>query len=183
MKSLTFVTKNKHKLDDAKKLLSDYEIHNISFDVPEIQSLNPEEIVEEKLIYAYQKVKEPCFVMDTSLFFDCLNGFPGPFIKFWFEETVGAEKTCEIANLFKKYGCQFTTVLGYYDGVETYFFKETLNGEIPTEPRGDNGYHWDVIFIPEGETKTFAEMDFEEKHQYAPQAKLFKKLSGFLNRS
>lgn len=176
MKKLTFVTQNKNKLADAQKLLLEFEIEHVDFEVPEIQSLNPKEIAEKKLEYAYGKVKQPCFVMDAALSFDCLNGFPGPFIKWWFEKTVGAEKTCQIAKLFGEFGCQWTTILGYFDGQDTHFLEETIKGTLPTEPRGTNGYHWDTIFIPEGETRTFAEMTFEEKQSYAPTKKLLNKL-------
>ncbi|HEY4509499.1 MAG TPA: non-canonical purine NTP pyrophosphatase [Candidatus Paceibacterota bacterium] len=173
---MTFVTQNKNKLADARKLLPEFEIEHIDFEVPEIQSLDLKEIAKKKLEYAYNKIKQPCFVMDASLSFDCLNGFPGPFIKWWFEKTVGAEKTCEIAKLFNVFGCQWTTVLGYFDGKDTHFLEETIIGTLPTEPKGTNGYHWDTIFIPEGETKTFAEMSFEEKQSYAPTKKLLHKL-------
>jgi non-canonical purine NTP pyrophosphatase (RdgB/HAM1 family) len=176
MKKITFVTQNKNKLEDAQKLLPEFEIEHIDFEVPEIQSLNPREIVEHKLNFAYEKIKKPCFVMDASLFLDCLNGFPGPFIKFWFEKTVGEEKTCEIANLFKEHGCKWTTVLGYFDGKSFHFLEETIQGKISEKPKGKNGYHWDTIFIPENETRTFAEMTFEEKQSYAVTKKLFERL-------
>ena len=180
MKQITFVTQNKNKLADAQKLLPDFEIEHIDFEVPEIQSLDPREIVEHKLRFAYEKVQKPCFVMDASLFLDCLNGFPGPFIKWWFEKTVGEQKTCEIATLFKNPVCKWTTVLGYFDGAETHFLEETVNGTIPEAPRGTNGYHWDTIFIPQGETRTFAEMTFEEKQQYAVTKKLLEKFATIL---
>jgi len=173
---ITFVTQNKNKLLDAQKLLPEFEIDHIDFEVPEIQSLNPREIVEYKIKYAYEKVLKPCFVMDTSLFLDCLNDFPGPYIKWYFEKTVGAEKTCEIAKLFNQHGCRWTTVLGFYDGNNTHFIEETVFGNIPTEPRGTNGYHWDVIFIPQGETRTLAEMTFEEKQKFAVTSKILKRL-------
>lgn len=179
---ITFVTQNKNKLADAQKLLNKYEIKNINFEVPEIQSMDTKEIVEYKIKYAYEKVQKPCFVMDASLFLDCLNSFPGPFIKWYFEKSVGAEKTCEIAKLFNEFGCKWTTVLGYYDGENTHFIEETVKGKIPTEPRGTNGYHWDVIFIPEGATRTFAEMNFEEKQSYAVTAKIFKEFEELLSR-
>lgn len=176
MKKLVFVTQNKNKLTDAQKLLSEFEIEHIDFEVPEIQSLDPKEIVKHKLEYAYDKVQKPCFVMDASLFLDCLDGFPGPFIKWWFEKTVGEEKTCQIAKLFNQYGCAWTTVLGYFDGKGTHFLEETIKGRLPETPRGMNGYHWDTIFIPEGETRTFAEMTFEEKQYYAVTKKLLNRL-------
>lgn len=179
-KSLVFVTQNQNKVSDAKKLMSDFKIDHIDFEVPEIQSLDPKEIISYKIKYAYEITKKPCFVMDASLFLDCLNGFPGPFVKWYFSKTVGAEKTCHIANLFKQSGCKWTTYLGYFDGVDTHFFEETVLGNLPPEPIGTNGYDWDVIFIPEGETRTFAQMNFEEKQEYAVTKKLLKQFSDFL---
>lgn len=110
--------------------------------------------------------------MDTSLSLDCLNGFPGPFIKWYFSNTVGAEKTCQIASLFNQFNCRWSTVLGYFDGANTSFFEEFVDREISPEPSGTNGYDWDVIFIPKGNARTLAEMEFEEKQQYTPTKKL-----------
>lgn len=176
MKTIVFVTQNKNKLADAQKLLPEYEIAHVDFDVPEIQSLDPKEIIGHKLTYAYEKIKKPCFVMDASLGLDCLNGFPGPFIKWWFEKTVGEEKTCAIATLFGARGLTWTNVLGFFDGRDTHYLEETIRGTLPDEPRGTQGFHWDTIFIPEGETRTLAEMTFEEKQSYAPTKKLFERL-------
>jgi XTP/dITP diphosphohydrolase len=181
MKSLIFVTQNKSKIDDAQRLLPEFEIEHIDFDVPEIQSLDPKEIIEHKLRYAYDRVHKPCFVMDASLSFDCLNGFPGPLIKWWFEKTVGAEKTCQIATALNNRACKWTNVLGYFDGQQSHFLEEVVNGTLSDMPRGTNGFHWDVIFIPEGDTRTFAEMTFEEKQSYATTSRLMKRLKDLVN--
>ena len=179
-KKLIFVTQNLNKVEDAKKLLTQYSIKHINFEVPEIQSLNPREIIKHKLKFAYNKIKLPCFVMDTSLFINCLNGFPGPFIKWYFKDTVGAEKTCAIANLFNEYRCTWSTLLGYYNGEKTFFIEEKIEGIIPKEPKGDNGYDWDVIFIPKGQLRTLAEMTFEEKQKYAVTKKLLNKFQNII---
>lgn len=176
MKTLVFVTQNKNKLADAQKLLPEYAVEHIDFDVPEIQSLDPKEIIRHKLEYAYEKIKKPCFVMDASLGLDCLNGFPGPFIKWWFDKTVGEEKTCAIATLFGERGLIWTNALGYFDGSDTHYLEEAIRGMLPDNPRGTSGFHWDTIFIPEGETRTLAEMTFEEKQSYAPTKKLLERL-------
>ncbi|MEK7099240.1 MAG: non-canonical purine NTP pyrophosphatase [Patescibacteria group bacterium] len=176
MKKLVFVTQNKYKLEDARKLLPEFEIEHVDFDVPEIQSLDPKEIITHKLNIAYEKIGVPCFVMDSSLALDCLNGMPGPFIKWWFESTVGEEKTCKIATLFGERGIMWTNMLGYFDGRDTHYLEEILHGTLPETPRGTDGYHWDTIFIPQGETETFAEMGFERKQQYAPTKKLLQRL-------
>jgi non-canonical purine NTP pyrophosphatase (RdgB/HAM1 family) len=180
VKKLVFVTQNQNKVNDAKKLMHNFDLEHVDFDVPEIQSLDTREIASYKIKYAYEKVQKPCFVMDASLFFDCLNGFPGPFIKWFFKYTVGAQKTCDIANFFNQHGCRWTTVLAYFDGQKTFFFEETIRGSIASTPRGTNGYEWDVIFVPEGETRTFAEMTFEEKQQYAVTKKLLHAFAQFL---
>lgn len=180
MPQITFATQNLNKVSDAQKLLPDFEIEHINFDIPEIQSMDLQEIIEYKLKHVYEHLQKPCFVMDTSLAIDCLNGFPGPFIKWFYEKTVGAEKICKIVNMFGQYGCQFTTTLGYFDGQETHFITETVQGQIATSPRGENGYHWDIIFIPEGDTRTFAEMTFEEKQGYAVTSKIFARYKSLL---
>jgi non-canonical purine NTP pyrophosphatase (RdgB/HAM1 family) len=180
MQKLTFVTQNPNKVADAQKLLSGFEIEHVDFEVPEIQSLDPRKIVEYKLRFAYEQTGQPCFVMDASLFLDCLNGFPGPFVKWFYSETVGAEKTCRIAELFNQPGCQWTTVLGYFDGQEAHFLEETVKGTVADRPRGTNGYDWDAIFVPLEETRTFAQMSFEEKQEYAVTKKLLGRFAEFI---
>lgn len=181
VKTLVFVTRNKNKLADAQKLLPDFAIEHLDFDVPEVQSLDSKEIIRHKLAYAYEKIKKPCFVMDASLALDCLNGMPGPFIKWWFEHTVGEEKTCAIATLFGERGMTWTSTLGYFDGRDTHYLEETTQGTLPPTPRGTNGYHWDTIFIPDGETRTLAEMTFEEKQSHAPTRKLLERLRDLIS--
>ncbi len=117
--------------------------------------------------------------MDTSLYLDCLNGFPGPLIK-WFFEQVGDHKICQICRLLQNQKCHYKTILGYFDGEKSHFFEEYTEGTIANEPRGTNGFDWDTIFVPEGHNLTFAEMTFEQKQQFAVTAKLLLKLENFL---
>jgi XTP/dITP diphosphohydrolase len=90
------------------------------------------------------------------------------------------KKTCEITKLFHQFGCKWVTALGYFDGNQTHFIEETVTGTIPTEPRGTNGYHWNLIFIPEADTHTFQEMSFDEKQSYAVTAKIFNRFKDIL---
>lgn len=82
LQTLTFVTQNKNKLADAQQLLPDFTIEHIDFEVPEIQSLDPREIVSHKLVYAYEKIQKPCFVMDASLFWIASTVFLDPLLSF-----------------------------------------------------------------------------------------------------
>lgn len=175
MKVITLVTQNKNKVSDLQKLMPEYLVEHIDFEVAEIQNFAPRAVIEHKLKEAYSKIGKPCIVHDTSLFINSLNGFPGPFIKFFYE-VMGNKKITEVCNLYKDRSCEWVSILGLYDGKDFSFIEEKVSGEISSEPRGTNGYAWDPVFIPAGQVKTLAEMDFEEKQKFTPTAKLVNKL-------
>lgn len=177
--NISFITGNTNKIKDAQLLLVDFEVHAITIDLPEIQSMDPKEIIEYKLKYAYETCNKPCFVMDTSLSFDGLNGFPGPFIKYFFH-AIGDKRICEIIGNQPNKICHRKTCLGYYDGVQSHFFEHIIDWEVPDHPRWSNGYDWDTIFMPIWVNKTLAEMSFEEKQSYAVTKKLLSKFADFL---
>ncbi len=179
MQTITFVTQNLNKLSDTQKLLPNIHVQHINFDVPEIQSLQLQEIANYKIQYAYEKVQQPCFVMDTSLELRCLNNFPGPLIK-WFFGSVGAHTICQIAQTLHNNQCKRTTILAYYDGKQSTYFQESLTWTLPDTPRGDKWYDRDTIFIPPWDNRTLAEMSFEEKQSYAVTPKLLHRLVNFL---
>jgi len=180
METLVYVTQNPNKLADTRRLLPNIKIERTDFEVPEIQSLDPHEVAEHKLRFAYEQTKMSCFVTDTSLFLECLNGFPGPLVKWYFSNSVGGDKTCEIARLFGQTGIRWTTVLGYFDGRQVRFIEETVEGSVSDTPRGRGGYDWDVIFIPQGEVRTFAEMTFDEKQKYSVTRRLLENFQSLL---
>jgi non-canonical purine NTP pyrophosphatase (RdgB/HAM1 family) len=182
MNDLVYITSNKNKIEAAQKLLCDFNVLNFAYDVPEIQSFDPKEIIKYKLDFAYQKHGNPCFVTDDSLFIEAFNEFPGPFIKFFYE-SIGPEKICAVANLFNQHKIKSVSVLGYYDGKDYNFFEDSVKGSIPEHPRGSNGFSWDPIFIPTGSMNTYAEMSFEEKHSYTVTGKVLNKLSNYLKLS
>lgn len=179
MSPLLFVTQNRNKLEDARKLMIGFQPDQLDIDIPEIQSLDIEEIIRHKLRYAYNIAQKPCFVMDASVSFEALNGFPGPLIR-WFHESVGEEKICRIAHHLNNPRCLWTSMLGYFDGKQEHYLSEKVAGVVPASPRGENGYNWDTIFIPENENKTLAEMTFDEKQQFAPTKKLLISLRSML---
>ncbi len=181
MKKIVFVTQNKNKVIDLQKILPNFQVENIDFEIDEIQSMSPEKVIEHKLKQAYEKMQIPCFVQDTSLFIESLNGFPGPFIKFFYE-TIGAETICKILENQENRKAIWKSIIGIYDGENITYLEEKVEGEIAKKPKGENGYSWDSIFIPTGEGKTLAEMTFEEKHKYTPTIKLLERLKGFLEK-
>jgi non-canonical purine NTP pyrophosphatase (RdgB/HAM1 family) len=124
-------------------------------------------------------VRKPLFVWDQSLYIHCLNDFPGPLVK-WFWERVTLERICEIANCFRDYKISAKTTLTFYDGKEMRHFYGIVKGRIPGCPRGGNGFAWDPIFIPEGSDKTFADMTSEEKNAISMHRIALEQLREFL---
>ena len=119
-------------------------------------------------------------VEDTSLVLDCLNGLPGPLIK-WFLKALGNRGVFELADKYKSYGATAITMIGYARSQdEIYFFDGSLRGKI-VAPRGEMGYGWDDIFQPEKHTKTFAEMTEEEKNNISMRRIAVEKLKTFLD--
>ncbi len=174
-----FVTGNKDKLREAGQILG-IEPKSIKLDLDEIQGLNSDKIAEHKAKQAWEQVKKPLVIWDQSVYIDCLNGFPGPLIK-WFWETVGLEKICKIANFFENHGIHTRTTLTYYNGKEIKYFYGEVYGTIPSEPRGTNGFSWDPIFILEGYDKTFAEMTADEKNAISMHRIALEKLKDYLS--
>ena len=177
MSTIIFVTGNVNKLNEAKGILGNkYNIINKKVDLPEIQSVDVEEVVKEKIKEAYKILKSPCFVEDTGLYIKKLNGFPGALIKFYYEY-LNNTGICKQTGGSKAY---VETIIGYYNGKKIIILKGILNGTISKKPKGNKGFGWDPIFIPNGKKKTLAELDFKEKNKISARYKAFLKLKKIL---
>lgn len=173
------ITGNENKLREAEQILG-FRPNNIDLDLDEIQELNSDKVAEHKAKQAWSLVKKPLVVSDQSLYISCLNGFPGPLIK-WFWKQVSLEKICQIVHSFSDHNVYAQTTLTYYDGEKMRHFYGKVYGAIPPVPRGTNGFAWDTIFIPQGYDKTFAEMAPEEKNAISMHRIALEKLRDFLN--
>jgi non-canonical purine NTP pyrophosphatase (RdgB/HAM1 family) len=176
--SLFFITGNQNKFAEVKTILPQIELLRI--DLPELQEINPKKIIETKLQAAFEHNTGEFIVEDTSLYLDCLNGLPGPFIK-WFEKTVGLEGLATITDKMGNNKAMAKVLIGYAKNRnEMYYFEGVLPGTI-VPPRGTNGFGWDSIFQPDGLTKTYAEMTMEEKNQLSMRKVAALKLKEFLD--
>jgi non-canonical purine NTP pyrophosphatase (RdgB/HAM1 family) len=177
--SLVFITSNMHKVKQVQKYL-DYPVEHINLDLTEIQSLDPMIIVEHKAKEAYQHVKKPVLVEDTSLIFNSLGKLPGPFIK-WFLQEIGNEGMCKMLDDYKDRSAIAWILFAYYDGTSMHIFDIKQNGTIADHPReGGNAIGWNRIFIPDGETKTLAEMNEDDKDRTSLRKRALIKLKKFL---
>lgn len=173
-----FVTSNKNKLREFEEILG-IKLEQIELDLDEIQEVDVERVVEHKAREAYKKTKKPVIVEDTGLYIEEWNGLPGALVK-WFERTIGYEKLARMIEKNRK--AYAKTVIGYFNGKEYKNFIGEIKGSIAEKPRGKTGFGWDVIFIPKGHDRTFAEMGGEEKNKISMRRLALEGLKKFLKR-
>lgn len=175
---LFFVTGNEYKIREASEILG-FEVRSIKLDLSEEQNIEVDKIIESKVKAAYAKVKRPIIVEDTGLYFEAMNGFPGALIK-WVLKSVGNDGAIKILNGHKNRNAYAKTSIGYFDGKNFKVFSGIIKGKISDEPKGENGFGWDMIFIPENHEKTFAEMTNDEKNDISMRKIAFESLKEFL---
>ena len=174
--SLYFITGNKGKLAEIQAILGDVEALDI--DLPEIQELDAHKIIQAKLAEAQKHQSGEFIIEDTSLYLECMNGLPGPLIK-WFLKTIGNEGLYKIAESFGNFNVEAKTIIGYSDSDgKVQFFEGSLKGTI-VSPRGE-GFGWDAVFQPEGYDKTFGELSAEEKNTFSMRKIAVEKLKEYL---
>lgn len=175
--ALQFITGNKGKYEEIKAIFEDVE--QVNMDLPEIQDIDPKKIIEAKLKAAVEHAGGSYIVEDTSLYLDALPGLPGPLIK-WFDKTIGNQGLFDIAEKFENYGAEAKVYIGYINSMDSIeFFEGSLRGTI-VSPRGDKGFGWDAIFQPEGFSRSFGEMEREEKNKLSMRAQAALKLRDYL---
>lgn len=177
-----FVSGNKNKFEEVKAMLG-LPLEQLDIDLPETQSLNGEEIIRHKLVAAEAHATGEYIVEDTSLYLDCLNGqLPGPLIK-WFLEALKPEGIANLASAMGNTKAIAKSIVGYANSKgEMHFLEGTQKGTI-VAPRGEKDFGWGPIFQPEGDTRTFGEIDRDEKYQTSMRAIAVHKLRDFLIRS
>jgi non-canonical purine NTP pyrophosphatase (RdgB/HAM1 family) len=174
-----FITGNQAKADYLARHLG-IEIEHQKIELDELQSLDLHTVVEHKVRQAYDIIKKPVLVEDVSLEFVVLGRLPGTFIKFFGEES-SYDNCCRMLDGFNDRSAVARCTFGYYDGEELHFFDGELAGRIAETPRGDNGFGWDRIFIPDGYEIARAEMDSQDDEKTYTIIKPFAKLREFLH--
>jgi len=163
LRQLKFATSNANKLREAIDILG-FSLDQVSsLKIDEIQSDDISKIVIHKAQKSYEIIKLPVLVEDSGLIFTAWNGLPGPFIK-WFETSVGCHGLLKMMEGFENRKALAVCFVAIFDGKELIVGKGEVRGEIASSIRGENGFGWDVIFIPDRHEKTYAEMVSSKKN-------------------
>ena len=173
-RQIVAATNNQHKISEIRPLVEpDFRILSLGeigcFDeLPETQTTLEGNSLQ-KASYVYDHFHLPCFADDTGLEVDALNGAPGVFSARYAGEPKNSEDN--IALLLKNLSgihnrqARFRTVItliGFDGMIKT--FEGSVHGVILEQGRGSMGFGYDPVFLPDGFTKTMAEMTREEKN-------------------
>ncbi|MGZ3839137.1 MAG: RdgB/HAM1 family non-canonical purine NTP pyrophosphatase [Flavisolibacter sp.] len=189
---LIFATNNQHKVEEVQSVLpAGFSILSlkeagIDKDIPEPHP-TLEENAAEKAATIYRLTQTACFSEDTGLEVRALNGEPGVKSARYAGEDKSFDKNID-KLLSKLASCpdrsaRFRTVICLITPEGKYFFEGICPGRIIPERKGNAGFGYDPVFIPEGASKTFAEMTLEEKNVFSHRARAMAKLVTFLNPS
>lgn len=186
---IIFATSNQHKSQEASDILEPF----ATLVIPAQLGIH-EEIPEEgetleqnalyKANYIYGKTGKNCFADDTGLEAEALGGAPGVYsARYAGAECNAAANMHKLLNELKGHANQkarFRTVVALVLDGKSYFFEGVLNGSITQNAKGSNGFGYDPVFVPQGYTKTLAELSSREKNLISHRGFAMRKLAGFL---
>lgn len=189
-RKLVFATNNAHKLEEVAAILGD-QVELLSLndigcqaDIPETaETLEGNALLKSS--YIYKNYHLDCFADDTGLEVKALNGAPGVYSARY----AGGEGHDAQANMLKllhelegkeNRKAQFRTAISLILDGKEYLFEGVIKGEIIKEKRGDSGFGYDPVFMPEGYDRTFAELGNDIKNQISHRALAVQKLCEFL---
>ena len=189
MEKLIFATNNQHKVDEIRIVLGDiFDIitlkdAGIDIDIPE-----PHDTLEanatEKSITIYKMTNKSCFSEDTGLEVTALNGEPGVKSARYAGENRSFENNIDklLNNLSSSIerNAQFRTIISLIINGEERQFEGICKGVILNERRGNNGFGYDAVFMPDGSNKSFGEMVTQEKGIFSHRKKAMVKLIDYL---
>lgn len=154
------VTGNAAKLREARRLFPRLEA--LEADLPEIQSLDLDEVLRHKGGEALRLARGPVIVEETGLELEALNGFPGPLVR-WMLEAVGPDGIARIVGHEASQRARAICALLYTDGERQVLARGATAGRLVLPPRGEGGFGWDPVFQPDGSGRTYGEMAPGEK--------------------
>ena len=194
MHTLIFATNNQNKVNEIQSLVgADFKIiplkeAGIDIDIPEPYD-TLQDNAAEKANTIYKLANQNCFSEDTGLEIEALNGAPGvKSARFAGEDRdfqANIDKVLFNLNRIDNRAAQFRTVIcliwnNSNNELQTYYFEGICKGTIATEMHGEKGFGYDPIFIPDGATKSFAQMSMEEKNKFSHRQKAVTQLFDFL---
>ncbi len=185
---IVFATNNPNKLAEIQNALGDdfelVSLKDIGFEgeIPETgRTLEANAL--QKATYIFDRYKTPVFADDTGLEVVALNGLPGVDTAHYSgsrDADSNMQKLLSEMRFHDDRSAAFKTVIAFVTEEDKKLFSGEIQGQIAKEKSGDSGFGYDPVFIPEGETRTFAEMTMDEKKQKNHRVRALKKFTDYL---
>jgi XTP/dITP diphosphohydrolase len=186
---IIFASQNQNKIREISALMPEH-IHISGLDAAVFKEELPEtgDTLEanalQKARFVFKHSGKACFADDTGLEISCLDGRPGVYSARYAGEAKNADDNIEkiLAEMKEctDRSARFRTVIAFVDGNKEYLFEGIVEGKISNEKHGKKGFGYDPVFVPDGSSKTFAEMELEEKNSVSHRARALKKLVEFI---
>jgi non-canonical purine NTP pyrophosphatase (RdgB/HAM1 family) len=164
METIIFITGNKYKFKIAQKALNSLNVKLVQrkLEIPEIQSVNVEEIASFSAGWASKLLKKPVLLSDVGFYIESLKGFPGPFVKY-INRWLFAEDYLKLMRGKKNRRVTVKDCLAYCEyNKKPITFCALTKGKIARRAGNKGISSMDKIFIPEGEKITTSEMKLDE---------------------
>ena len=186
---LVFATHNEHKLNEVQRMLPK-EITLLTLDeigcfegIPETSNTIEGNAIQ-KALYIKEKYGYDTFADDTGLEVAALDNAPGVYSARYAGEAKDDEANIDLllANMKDKQErqAQFKTIFALCLGEDLHTFEGIVRGEITHERKGEGGFGYDAVFLPEGYTDTFAQMSADQKNSISHRGRALQKLTAFL---
>jgi len=167
LSELFFATSNENKFQEAERILSNLgvKINLFKTTLEEIQSNDLNDIAKKKVINAFKLVQKPVIIEDDGLFIDSLGGFPGPYSSYVYD-TIGNKGIMSLLENSVVRDAKFVSIIAYLDSTsDVKLFESSIPGKI-TSIIEKGGWGYDPIFIPDGESKTYANVSDKDKFSH-----------------
>lgn len=164
---IAFVTTNDGKFREVAQQMGEhgYELEHIKTSYPELQADTLEETIVPGLEWLLARYPRALMIDDSGLFIDALKGFPGVYSSYVFR-TLGCDGILRLMEGVGDRSARFECCIGFVSPARRPFVvKGVAKGSIATEKMGSGGFGYDPIFIPEGRSETYAQMDIGEKNR------------------
>jgi XTP/dITP diphosphohydrolase len=187
---IVLASRNPDKIEELHATLSGIGVKlRSSLDFPELEDVEePLESLEGnayiKALYTFNMTGLPSLADDTGLEVDALDGRPGVFSARYAGKNASYQEN--VAKLlyemepFENRRARFRTALAYVSQEATFIFQGVCEGIILREIKGDKGFGYDPVFLPDGKQKTFAELSSEEKNTISHRAKAIQQFIRFV---
>ncbi len=181
---LTFATGNPGKIREARAKLAGlgHEVEQWDGGYPELQAGSLQEVAAFGLEHLEGHLDPPFLLEDAGLFVDALEGFPGVYSSYVFD-TLGWQGILDLLADRADRSARFRAVVGFHDGRHPHFFEGIVEGSIAKEGRGEHGFGFDPIFVPEGQERTFGELTMEEKGALSHRSRALDRLAEHLGQA